>query len=239
MLVMSQSLELRSFYEGYYNDEVGRKRVIAAKQTVDHISALCGGKSLGKLLDVGAGDGAVLAEVEKRGMASELHAAEISNSGIERIKKRKLNTLKSVQEFDGYKLPFADNSFDTVLAVHVLEHVEHERLFLRELSRVARQCYVEVPLEHTFRLHRSIQTSAPYGHLNFYTPETFKNLLSTAELSLLSIAVFSNSLDYEVFLSSPFVGKVKYIVRSSALKLLPRLAPKFFVYLGGAFCERK
>ena len=96
------------------------------------------------------------------------------------------------------------------------------------------QCYVEVPLEHTFRVHRSIQTSAPYGHLDFYTPETFKNLLSTAELSLLSIAVFSNSLDYEVFLSRPFVGKVKHIVRSSALKLLPRLAPKLFVYLGGA-----
>ncbi|WP_065754543.1 class I SAM-dependent methyltransferase [Bradyrhizobium paxllaeri] len=236
---MNQSLELRSFYEDYYNDEVARKRVIAAKQTVDHISALCGGASLGNLLDVGAGDGAVLAEIEKRGMASELHAVEISNSGIERIRQRKLNTLQSVQEFDGYKLPFADNSFDTALAVHVLEHVEHERLFLRELSRVARRCYIEVPLEHTFRVQRAIQTSAPYGHLNFYTPETFKNLLSTVELSLLSIAVFPNSLDYEVFLSGPFVGKAKYLIRSFALKLFPRLSPELFVYICGALCERK
>jgi SAM-dependent methyltransferase len=236
---MSQSLELRSFYEDYYNDEVGRKRVIAAKQTVDHISSLCGNASLGKVLDVGAGDGAVLAEVERRGMASELHAVEISSSGIERIKKRNLNTLKSVQEFDGYILPFADNSFDTALAVHVLEHVEHERMFLRELARVARRCYIEVPLEHTFRVQRSIQKSGPYGHLNFYTPETFRNLLTTVELSPLSFAIFPNSVEYEVFLGGPLAGKAKHLVRCSALKLLPSLAPRLFVYLSGTICQRK
>jgi ubiquinone/menaquinone biosynthesis C-methylase UbiE len=192
---MSQSLKLRSFYEDYYNDEVSRKRVIAAKQTVDHISSLCSNASLGQVLDVGAGDGAVLAEIEMRGMASELHAVEISSSGIERIRMRDLKRLKSVQEFDGYKLPFADNTFDAALAVHVLEHVEHERMFLRELSRVARRCYIEVPLEHTLRVQRSIQTSTPYGHLNFYTLETFKNLLSTVELTLLSAAIFPNSSD--------------------------------------------
>jgi SAM-dependent methyltransferase len=236
---MSQSLELRSFYEDYYNEAVSRKRSIAAKQTVDHISSLCGTASLGKVLDVGAGDGAVLAEIEKRKMATELHAVEISSSGIERIKGRDLKSLKSVQEFDGYKLPFDDDTFDTALAVHVLEHVEHERMFLRELARVARTCYVEVPLEHTLRVQRSIQISRPYGHLNFYALETFKNLLNTAELSLLSVATFSNSVDYEVFLSGPFLGKTKHIVRSSALRLLPKLAPDLFVYLCGAFCERK
>ncbi|OCK58348.1 class I SAM-dependent methyltransferase [Bradyrhizobium sp. LMTR 3] len=236
---MSQSLELRAFYEDYYNEAVSQKRSIAAKQTVDHILSLCGTASLGKVLDVGAGDGAVLAEIERRTMTTELHAVEISSSGIDRIRGRNLKGLKSVQEFDGYKLPFDDDTFDTALAVHVLEHVEHERMFLRELARVSRICYVEVPLEHTFRLQRSIQLSRPYGHLNFYTLETFENLLSTAGLSPLSVTTFSNSADYEIFLSGPFLGRAKHFVRSSALKLLPRLAPDLFVYLCGALCQRK
>ena len=61
---------------------------------------------MGSVLDIGAGDGAVLSELERRGLGNELHAIEISGSGIERIKQRNLKSLKTVQSFDGYTLPF-------------------------------------------------------------------------------------------------------------------------------------
>ena len=236
---MSQSLELREFYEDYYDDSVAGKRAISAKQTVDFIVALNGNSSLGSVLDVGAGDGSVLAEIERRALAETLNAVEISGSGIERIKGRNLKTLKSVQSFDGYHLPFADDAFDTVLVVHVLEHVEHERMFLKEVSRVARRCYIEVPLEHTVRLQRSIQSGKQYGHINYYTMGTFKNLVETAGLVPIAERIFSSSRDYEIFLSGRSVGGLKHLLRSTTLKIAPEIAASISVYIGGIICERQ
>jgi ubiquinone/menaquinone biosynthesis C-methylase UbiE len=236
---MTQSTELKEFYEDYYSDAVALKRTITARQTVDHISALNNGNSLGTVLDVGAGDGAVLAEIEDRRLATELSAVEISASGIERIEGRNLKTLKSAGSFDGYKLPFPDKSFDTALLIHVLEHVEHERLLLRELNRVARRSYIEVPLEHTFRLRRSIAMSKPFGHINYYTPGTFENLLDTAGLKPVASAIFASSREYEIFLSGRPIGSIKHHVRNATLKVAPAIATRMFVYLAGAFCESK
>jgi SAM-dependent methyltransferase len=233
---MSQSAELRDFYDGYYNDAVATKRAIAAKQSVDHLELL-GGRNLGYLLDVGAGDGPVLQEIERRRIASKLDAVEISSSGIERVASRHLSLLNSIQSFDGYKLPFEDKSFDTAIAIHVLEHVEHERLFLNELRRVSKRIFVEVPLEHTFRLQHSIAMGKPFGHINHYTFDRFLNLLDTCGLNSVASSIFPNSLAYEIFVGGRAVGSVKHIIRSTALRIAPAIAPKAFVYLGAAMCE--
>jgi ubiquinone/menaquinone biosynthesis C-methylase UbiE len=231
-----QSAELRDFYDGYYNDAVAAKRTITATQTVDHLEQL-GGKALGHVLDVGAGDGAVLQEIERRRIASKLDAVEISSSGIDLVASRRLSLLNAVQSFDGYKLPFDDKSFDTAIAIHVLEHVEHERLFLNELKRVSKRVFVEVPLEHTFRLQRSIAIGKPFGHINHYTFDRFLNLLDTCGLKPVTASIFTNSLPYETFVGGKTVGSLKHIIRSTMLKVAPSIAPKMFVYLGAAMCE--
>jgi SAM-dependent methyltransferase len=46
---------------------------------------------------------------------------------------------------NGEKLPFKDNAFDFVIAVHVLEHTTEPQDFLAELQRVARAGYIETP----------------------------------------------------------------------------------------------
>lgn len=230
------SAELSELYADYYGDAPNVKRRITASQSVDHITKLAGG-NLGNVLDVGSGEGAVLQELEQRNLASGLTAVEISRSGIERTQARNLKLLKSIHGFDGYKLPFPDKSFDLALAIHVLEHVEHERMFLAEIVRVARKVYVEVPLEHTFRLKRSIALGKPYGHINHYTFDRFLNVLDTSGLHLDAAQMFPNSLAYEVHLSGKAAGTLKHIVRSTSLKLAPYVAPSLFVYLAGAICH--
>ena len=42
-------------------------------------------------------------------------------------------------------LPFKDNSFDFVIASHVLEHSKDPAKFLSEIQRVAKAGYIEVP----------------------------------------------------------------------------------------------
>lgn len=43
------------------------------------------------------------------------------------------------------RLPFRDKSFDFVIASHVFEHSPHPEQFLKELQRVAKAGYIEVP----------------------------------------------------------------------------------------------
>ena len=46
---------------------------------------------------------------------------------------------------DIYRLPFADQQFDTVLCSHTIEHVDYPRRFDRELRRVAREVVYVLP----------------------------------------------------------------------------------------------
>jgi len=43
------------------------------------------------------------------------------------------------------KLPFKDGEFDFVIASHVIEHVEDFSFFIKELERVAKKGYIELP----------------------------------------------------------------------------------------------
>jgi len=42
-------------------------------------------------------------------------------------------------------LPFKDKSIDFIIASHIAEHVEDPRIFVRELTRIAHQGYIETP----------------------------------------------------------------------------------------------
>ena len=43
------------------------------------------------------------------------------------------------------KLPFKDKEFDFVVASHVMEHVEDVNFFIKELERVSKKGYIELP----------------------------------------------------------------------------------------------
>jgi len=48
---------------------------------------------------------------------------------------------------DAEDLPFAEGSFDYIIASHVLEHVDKPEKFLGELARVGKRGYIETPSE--------------------------------------------------------------------------------------------
>jgi hypothetical protein len=226
-------------YAGYYDKEgLSSKRTLAAAQSVAHLRALAP-TPVGSLLDIGAGEGAVLSELSRSGFARDLHAVEISESGLASIEQRQIPNLRSARKFDGYSIDAADSQYDFGTAIHVLEHVEHERAFLAEVTRVCRTAYIEVPLEMTLRVGKSILASGPFGHINFYNPATFLNLVETCGLEVLGFRVFANSLPYERHVSGRVGGSIKYAIRSGLLSALPKAAPYFMTYLAGVVCRRK
>ncbi|MDB5018172.1 MAG: methyltransferase type 11 [Mucilaginibacter sp.] len=170
---------VKAAYDEFYEKHDEAWRMLGAKYKAQHIVDVCRGRIYKKVLEVGAGDGSILKLLAEQNFALEYHAVEISESGIEHIKSRNIKDLKSVQLFDGYHLPFDDNSFDLIILSHVLEHVEHERILLRELKRVARHCVIEVPLDYKAGVDARIKHFLAYGHINVYTPSSLRYLLGT------------------------------------------------------------
>jgi len=108
-----------------------------------------------------------------------LYAIEISDSGIVQIQKRNLSHLREVKKFDGYTIPYSDKYFDLTFCSHVIEHVEHPRLLLRELKRVSQFQVFEIPLEYGVGVDGQTEHLLSYGHINVYTPSLFKFLIRT------------------------------------------------------------
>jgi ubiquinone/menaquinone biosynthesis C-methylase UbiE len=184
MQEVNSSENLKTAYDNYYENNDETWRMLGAKYKVEHIITVCNGYTFNKVLEVGAGDGVILKLLADKGFAPELHAVELSASGVERIKERNIPSIKSVQEFDGYHLPFEDNSMDLIILTHVLEHVEHERLLLRELKRVAKMVLIEVPRDYRHGVDTRIKHFLAYGHINVYTPTSLRYLLATEGLEV-------------------------------------------------------
>ena len=232
------SQELKELYDGYYSKGVKKKRLLSAVDSVREIKLITEGLQIKKLLDVGSGDGTVLEQIEKAKIAESLSVAEISSSSIEIIKNRSLKSLDEIKQFDGYEIPYEDKAFDLAMATYVLEHVEHERLFLKEMARVANYVMISVPLENTKSIAKALVAGKKIGHINFYTIETFKSILETSGLEVVEIKSYTTSKAYEVHCSKKY-GRYKFMIRNAALKFFPKIARRNFTYMGIALCKTK
>jgi ubiquinone/menaquinone biosynthesis C-methylase UbiE len=203
---------------------------------MQHILEIWDNSLANRVLDVGAGEGSLLYQMGINRFGNELYGVEISESGIDSIKSKNIPNLLEVVGFDGYSIPCPDQYFDLAISIHVLEHVEHERLFLAELKRVDKNILIEIPLEHTLNIKRSIHVSRPYGHINYYTVETFSNLLEISNLLVRNKKIFSNTRELECLSSNNLKTLAKYYMRKLSLKILPAVAPNFMTYLCMAHC---
>ncbi len=173
-------------YDNFYQNHDEAWRMLGAKYKAQNIADVCKGRQFLKVLEVGAGDGSILYYLDQWDFAPELHAIEISESGVEHIKSRNLKSVKSVSAFDGYHIPFEDQTFDLVILAHVLEHVEYERTLLRELKRISKFQVIEVPRDYRFGVDKRINHFLAYGHLNVYTPSSLRYLLRSEGFEVLA-----------------------------------------------------
>jgi len=178
--------EVKSAYDNFYTQRDTTWRMLGAASKAQNIIAVCKDISPVKVLEVGAGDGSILHYLNEWNFGQELYALEIAETGVSLIKERGLSRLKEVQSFDGYKIPYPDDSFDLVILAHVLEHVEHERILIRELKRIAKNIVIEVPLDYRFGVDKRIKHFLDYGHINMYTPTSLRFLLKTEGLEIVS-----------------------------------------------------
>jgi FkbM family methyltransferase len=176
-------------------------RSLGAANKAQHVVDLSAGRGIKPVivLEVGAGDGAILKKLSDLGFGEQLHALEISASGVEIIRKQNIPRLKSCTVFNGYELPFEDHSVDLVILSHVIEHVEYERVLLREIHRVSRYQVMEIPLDF-HNLSPAFHFLGPsYGHINAHSPASFRFLLATEGFSLLGDSLGRGSYELKEY----------------------------------------
>ncbi|KRP86999.1 SAM-dependent methyltransferase [Bradyrhizobium pachyrhizi] len=229
-------------YEGVYSAQERDWRRVCAVDKADHIAGLLGAAAakVGNVLEVGCGTGAVLARLSAIGVGRDFTGIDVVDPATNLEIDGAASAPFRWSSYDGVTIPFADGSFDLVYASHVLEHVPEPRAFLHELARVARTfVYVEVPCElHARTNRRALQSTLDIGHINFYTPDTFRLVLETAGLHVTGFGTYDHSLPVHAFHSSRVRGLAKSIVRKSLLSVGQAFATRLATYHCGALCRR-
>lgn len=122
------------------------------------------------ILDVGCGTGYLLDALHKRRPGMKMTGVDFIIDDTTRQRSADLH----FEEANIEKLPFADQSFDTVVCTHVLEHILEFRSALSELRRVARKrLIIVVPQEREYRFTFNPHLHFfPYPHsfLRYITP---------------------------------------------------------------------
>jgi ubiquinone/menaquinone biosynthesis C-methylase UbiE len=117
----------------------------------------------------------------------------VTRQGIERI-SIDIDSPTVDLEMDMHELEFPDESFDAVLALHVLDAVADERRALAEVYRVLRRggsAVLQVPVDHQPRLAENL------AEVSFET-----TILSAAALGPVAAARHGLILDEATYLAS-------------------------------------
>ncbi len=229
--------EFRDFYtEGYSlsdrdeAEQMGRWRALGARSKADHAVVLCARAGLRPqtLVEIGCGDGALLAELGERGLAPVLDGFELSPPAAELARERAIPGARRIEAFDGADVPAEDGAYDLAVLSHVLEHVPEPMSLLREAARVAPAVLVEVPLEdnRSARREEKRAEAARIGHVQFFDRAAVHALIRVAGLRV--AAELSDPLPYahHAFFAGTRGERARAALKSGVRRAVWRAAPK-------------
>lgn len=173
-----------------------------------------------RILDLGCGTGKCLSDLAARG--HEVVGADFSAEALSFTRRRGGAMLLRA---DATRLPLAEGSFDVVIALDIMEHVEKDGEMAAEMLRVLRPggvAIVNVPAhpflwsDHDVALH----------HFRRYTPSSFRAVIDRAGFDLLRFT-------YSIGLL--FIPAVVYRMAGNVRNRIRRAEPSSHVIQTGSF----
>jgi ubiquinone/menaquinone biosynthesis C-methylase UbiE len=222
-------------YGNYYEDSDVEWRRLGALDKSNNILDLCSHIPHNKILEIGAGDGAILQQLADKKFGKELFALEIVDSAISKIRSMDIPSLVECKLYDGYSIPYEDDSFDLVILSHVIEHLEFPRQLLYEAQRAAKHVFIEVPLEDTIRLPLDYNFTST-GHINSYSYKTFRRLVQSSNLEVIQQEIINPSIEVLAYKYGK-KGYIQYYLREISLRLFPRFAGTIFTFHSSILCK--
>lgn len=151
-------VDYEKFWQGYWNDTTvygpacrHRRRMVAELiRKVPHET----------ILDLGCGDGSLLAELSGSFTKSKLAGSDISEEAL-RIARQNAPGVEFFQ-LDLSSEKRVERKFDVVVMSEVLEHIEDDEYVMRQVAPIARHIVVSVPGGPADKVDRR------YGHFRNY-----------------------------------------------------------------------
>lgn len=210
-------MSTREFYEAGYavaDERMGRWRAIGARSKAAHVETLCRRESLRPhtVVDIGCGDGAVLAEMAK--WAEIVDGFELAENAARAARAR--GVARKVETFDGEHVPAETDAYDLAVLSHVLEHVPDPGPLLKEAARVARWVLVEVPLEDNRSARRPAKRklSEEAGHLHAFNRADVLELVREAGLEPRRDLTDPLPYEHHAFFAGALKGRAKWLTRA-------------------------
>ena len=214
--------DLSGFYDSAYargGERHARWRELGARGKADHVETLVARASLhaGSVVEIGCGDGALLAELSARGFGGSLAGYDISTAAVELARGRAIPRVASVEVFDGSRLPAADKSFDLGVLSHVLEHVDDPAALLREAARVSRAVIVEVPLERNASAVRPSRRaeSQEIGHVQALDRAAVRALVQECGLRIATDLLDPLPVEVHTFFAETLVARARGLAKAA------------------------
>jgi SAM-dependent methyltransferase len=232
-----------AFYDRAYREAGERDacwRELGARGKADHVERLLPTRPE-RLVEIGCGDGALLAELGRRGAAGALAGFDVSDEAVRAARAR---GLAQVEPFDGHRLPVGDGAFDVALVSHVLEHVDDPPALLREAARVAPTVVVEVPLEASLSGRRAAkrERSEAIGHVQTLDRAAVRGLVAGAGLRIVGELMDPLPVAVHLFFaetaSERAAARAKAAVRRAVFAASPALAARLFTVHYACACTR-
>ena len=133
----------------------------------------------GKILDVPCGEGRLLQFLKNK---YTFYGIDSSKEMLDLAKKQDYKELKQA---NASKLPFKDNTFDSVVSLRFLFHYENIKLFLQEFKKVAKTDIVFDTLAWTPRLWNGFPWNKFGGKIYIHSTKKITNLLKELDLKLI------------------------------------------------------
>lgn len=147
------------------------------------LDSLLDGLAPRRILEVGVGEGEVLARLRDRFDGVPMVGVDLPDDQLE-AHWRDAGLVGVVG--DGTRLPFPDDTFDLILAIEVLEHIPAPERALAELARVGSGTLVaSVPFEPIWRAGNMVrrrylrQLGNTPGHVNHWSKWSFARFVGT------------------------------------------------------------
>jgi SAM-dependent methyltransferase len=224
--------DLSGFYDSAYargGERHAAWRELGARGKADHVVSLCSELSLpvASVAEVGCGDGALLAELSRRGFGESLAGFEISEAALELARARAAARVVRLDVFDGVSLPVEDGAFDLGVLSHVLEHVPQPLPLLRETARACRALIVEVPLERNASGGRAVKRSSSeaIGHVQALDRAAVRRLVSDAGLRVEAELLDPLPRDVHTFFARSAVDQARGLAKAAVRRGLFRVSP--------------
>jgi dTDP-4-dehydrorhamnose reductase len=181
----------RSFYKNYFKVEKEHwlmkiRRAIVSDNLTKYLTNKPGDT---KLLDFGCGSGIFVDELSKQGFDS--YGLDIS---AEAVKFGQLQGIKNLGVIDAHKVNFPDNTFDAVLTLDVLEHLEDESWALAEMERVVKPGGIIVIMVPAYMFLWGVQDEVAHHYRRYTMGPLLKKVRKSTSFEILRRSYFNTFL---------------------------------------------